>query len=1189
MGVQPTVAHLERNTVLRRLARRMQLCHQATFADYLQYLRTHITEVQQLFDDLLISVTTFFRDSESWEALQSLVIHPLVEYTDPDEQLRAWVPGCSTGEEVYSLAILFNEEFERRGLQRDLIIFASDVDESALAIAREGRYPSTISADVSELRLERYFHAEGEHYRVVSAIRDRVVFATHSLLRDPPFSRQHLISCRNLLIYLDRELQEQAMAVFRYACRDQAYLFLGASEVADDGLFGAMDKKHRIFATRERGEGVRPPLPEVLAAPGGTPIRQGREIRSVSRATATEVHIAALEEISPPSLVVDERWNVLHLSASASRFLQQIGGPLAHRVTDLVRPELRDELHALLHRAFERVEPQLSSFISVAFNGASRQVALLAQQRPQREGTGRQVLVTFLDGGETASAPPITEQEPTNELVRSLREKLRETEHRIETIRDDYYLTNEELRSANEELQSLNEEYRSTTEELETSKEELQSINEELQTINHQLKLKLEEVSHANSDLENLMAATDVAILFLDLDCRISRFTPRLTEIFNVKARDRERPIGDLTHNLNYDTLEQDARWVLSNASSMEREVNSREGCVFLTRLSPYRKVGGQVDGVVVTFIDMTAIKQAETALRESERKLEDELNIMQVLHRTTTTVMTATTVGTMQSALEEILSAAMMLTGADFGDVQLLDVDLQKLRILVQRGFGSAFLEAFESVGPEDGTSCGRALRTRATVCIEDVMRDSEFVPYRESAARAGFRAVQSEPLIGSGGQLVGVLSIHFRKPHVFSERDRRLGSLVARPAADLIVNRTQQENVARLNEALKQRTAELEASQQQLSSQAAKLLEQDRNKEAFLAALGHELRNPMAAIQVSLELISASDESSQAAISVLRRQTRHVVRLVNDLLDVARINRGTLEIQREVVELKQSVLAAVDSARSRADAKGLALQIELPKRPIYIHADPERVSQIFDNLLSNAIKYTDHGSVTITARPDATHAQVTVRDTGIGLDPTEVGAVFQAFHQTNDGRLTGGLGLGLSLVKRIVEMHQGTIEFRSKGRGLGSEVEFTLPLARSVDPAVSSLGDAMPAPRRILVVDDSRDTADALGKLLERMGQQVRVAYSGEVGLEIAREQRPEVAFLDLAMPGMSGSEVAQHLRQVFPSTELTLVALSGYPRDHPSFQSALFEHHLLKPASVESIVTLLNSLAKKPSQSS
>ncbi|MBV8361911.1 MAG: PAS domain-containing protein [Deltaproteobacteria bacterium] len=284
---------------------------------------------------------------------------------------------------------------------------------------------------------------------------------------------------------------------------------------------------------------------------------------------------------------------------------------------------MRDKLHALLRRAFEQLAPQLSPFVSVAFNGTPHRVAILAQQRPHKDGVERHALITFLDGGIAAVDQSAAEEEPANELVRSLREKLRQEEQRFESMRDDYNLTNEDLRAANEELQSLNEEYRSTTEELETSKEELQSINEELQTVNQELKLKLEEVSHANSDLENLMAATDVATLFLNLNCRISRFTPRLSEIFNVKPRDRERPISDLTHNLEYDAFEPDAHRVLFNSVPIEHEVASRDGRVFMVRMSPYRRDGdGEVGGVVVTFIDVTAIKRADTALRESERKL---------------------------------------------------------------------------------------------------------------------------------------------------------------------------------------------------------------------------------------------------------------------------------------------------------------------------------------------------------------------------------------------------------------------------------------------------------------------------------------------------------------------------------------------------------------------------------------
>ncbi len=593
----------KRNMVWRRLARRLQLSHTLSIADYLGYLRTHEPEVQRLFDDLLIAVTSFFRDPEAWSALQAEAILPLVERADPEEQLRVWVPGCATGEEAYTLAILFREAFERLGFQRDFIIFASDVDESALVAAREGLYPQAIAVDVSETRLERYFRVEGDHYRVISAIRNPVVFALHNFLRDAPFSRLHLISCRNLLIYLDRELQEKAMAVFRYACRDQAFIFLGASEAADEQMFHPIDHKHRIYAMSERSGGWRPPLPELISAPAGRAAR--RELQPPVRFKAAELHMAALEEVGPPSVLVDERWNVLHISPTAARFFQQGGGPVTHNITRLVRPELRDELHALLLRALESRESQASSFIAVTFNGAPHQVAVVVQERANSQNAGRQLLVTFLDAGKIADQP-VPEQEPASGVLRTLREELRRAQRRIDSMRDDYYVT-KDLRAANEELQSLNEEYRSTTEELETSKEELQSVNEELQTVNQELKQKLEEVSRTNSDLENLMAATNVATLFLDRDCRISRFTPRLSELFNVKSRDVGRPVGDITHSLAYDELESDARKILAGSDVFEREVQGRDGHAFVARLNPYHKVPtGEIDGAVVTFIDVT-------------------------------------------------------------------------------------------------------------------------------------------------------------------------------------------------------------------------------------------------------------------------------------------------------------------------------------------------------------------------------------------------------------------------------------------------------------------------------------------------------------------------------------------------------------------------------------------------------
>jgi two-component system CheB/CheR fusion protein len=592
----------KRATILRRLARRMQLNHRIGFDRYLALLRDSADETQSLFDDLLISVTTFFRDVDVWEALRVQVIGPLVERAERNAQLRAWVPACATGEEAYTLAMLFREEITRRDLHYELVIFGSDVDQSALATAREGLYPPSIAADVSEGRLARFFRREGDHYRVASEIRDCVVFAVHSVLRDPPFSRLHLISCRNLLIYLDRDLQQQLHNVFRYGLRDDGYLLTGISEGAEGDLFELIDKQHRIFRARVRPTApVR--LPQIPALPQLMPtVERVRERGNRTRRPSSEMHLQALEEFAPPSALVDDHWHVVHLSDTAGRFTMLRGGSPSSALTEIVRVELVDELRAVLHRAFEAKEATLSAFVSVRFNGTSRRVALLAQPRVADERV-TSVLVTFLDAG-TADDSDITEAIDTNDSrLAGLRERLRIAEQRLENMRQDHSLAYEELRAANEELQSLNEEYRSTTEELETSKEELQSVNEELQTVNLELKMKLEEVSRANNDLENFVSATDIPMLFLDRNLCIKRYTAPLRQIFNVKQHDAGRPIGDLTHNLAYDDLERDAARVLVELTPIERRVTTRDGEKITVRIRPYRTTEDRIDGMVVTFV----------------------------------------------------------------------------------------------------------------------------------------------------------------------------------------------------------------------------------------------------------------------------------------------------------------------------------------------------------------------------------------------------------------------------------------------------------------------------------------------------------------------------------------------------------------------------------------------------------
>lgn len=793
----------KRATVMRRVARRMQVTRQDTLNGYYSYLQTNPEEARELFNDLLISVTTFFRDREVFAALREKFIWPMFDRLQNDSPIRIWVIGCATGEEAYSIGMLLLEESSRRGVHPPIQIFASDLDEAGLAAGREGRYPKAIEADVSEDRLRRFFIEDGTHYRVKKELRDIVLFATHSVLKDPPFIKLDLIACRNLLIYLQRDLQRQLCTLFHYALKPGGFLFLGSAETADASptLFAVIDRDARLYSALELPERAPPTLLQFAADHRHFPHIEMRPLPPAAPATGIRhAHTHALEEHAPPSVLVDSTHRILHLSPTAGRFLLPSEGPFSSDLTLQVRPELRVDLKLALQCAFDNHQPTLTLPLPVAFNGDRRLVALHVHPAGDHDGgTPTQALVMFIDAG-VAPKPrnPPSEEDLNLGEVHRLREELSIAQERLSASRDQYEQATQDLRTTNEELQSINEEYRSTAEELETSKEELQSMNEELQTVNSELKSKFEVISTAHNDLQNLMAATEIGTLFLDTDLKIKLFTPAVTRYFNITNADIGRSVSDFTHRLVFDDLQGDARRVISTLIPIENEAPTGDGHWVDVRVRPYRTVEDRIEGVVLTFADITARRQAEDALSE-------ELRAMARLQQLSTRIVEASQ---LEAPLTDILDTTIELLRADFGHVQLYDPDRRVLHIAVQRGFNEEVLRRIAEVGPGNTSASGIALSRDQQVIIEDVATGPAYAGVQEIAGLSGYHAVQATPLLTTNGRLVGMLSTHFREPRHFSAHDLRLVDICARQAADAInayqLQQSLRESEARLRKVL-------------------------------------------------------------------------------------------------------------------------------------------------------------------------------------------------------------------------------------------------------------------------------------------------------------------------------------------------------------------------------------------------
>ncbi len=625
-------SYYKKNTLHRRIERRMSIHQLAKISLYVRFLNENPEELDLLFNELLIGVTGFFRDPDVWQLLRDKTLPELLAH-HPTRLLRAWVAGCSTGEEAYTLAIVFREVVEKLkpGKNFKLQIFATDLDRDAIDKARQGVFSDKISIDLTPEQLRRYFTKEEGGYRVRAEIREMVIFSPHSVIKDPPFTKLDILSCRNLLIYLAPEIQKKLFPLFHYSLHPGGLLILGNAETIGQftGLFSTVSGKSRVYQRLESA--VRPEPIEFPSsfAPGMSPDTDADHGNKPIQNLQTLAEQLVLRRYSPPSVLVNELGNIIHISGKTGKYLEPAVGKANLNIFAMAREGLRHELTSAFQKALRQSGPVTLRGLKIGTNGGSQHADLIVEKLEDSEPLAGLVMIVFCDieppveiksrtqaGGKNAKNPRLEELELE---LRQNREELRNTREQMQTAQ-------EELRSSNEEMQSTNEEMQSTNEELTTSKEEMQSLNEELQTVNAELQGRLDELSLTNNDMRNLLNSTEVATVFLDKQLKIRRFTTQATKITTLIPGDVGRPISDIACDLLYPGLCDDAREVLRKLGSMEKPIPTSDGNWYSARIMPYRTEDDRIDGVVISFWDITAAKELEAKLQAMQLALENRL-----------------------------------------------------------------------------------------------------------------------------------------------------------------------------------------------------------------------------------------------------------------------------------------------------------------------------------------------------------------------------------------------------------------------------------------------------------------------------------------------------------------------------------------------------------------------------------
>jgi two-component system CheB/CheR fusion protein len=922
------------NTLQRRITRRMMVRKTPRLTEYAELLRKTPTEVGALHHDLLIGVTTFFRNPKAFEQLKSKIFPRLVTRDRSRDPVRFWVLGCSTGQEAYSLAIAFTEYIETLDQRVPVQVFASDLNAAAIETARAGIYSKDIVQDVSPERLRRFFADVDGHYRIVKSIRDLCVFSQHNVLVDPPFSRIDLVSCRNLLMYLEPSLQQQVIPTLYYALKPSGTLWLGSAESIGShrDLFDTEDARHKVFTKKAGATSLapafslaRPTSPEV-AAPRSFETREGPDV-------AKEGERVLLARFAPAGVFVTPTMDIVQYRGEVGPYLSPAPGTASLNLLKMLANGLQVAVRAGILKAKKTETATREEAVEVrGADGRARSV--IVEVIPIRAGAvGFWVL--FEEPGAHRKVPRQTEVRRNgkaagerSEQVARLSKELVDTREYLQSVIEQQEASHEELQSANEEVQSANEELQSINEELETSKEEIQSANEELSTVNDELQHRNAELSRTNNDLVNFLASTHQAVLFVGRDLRVRRYTLTAESLLSLMPSDIGRPIRDVRVKVAGPDLEAVVLTVLETLTASEHQVQDDKGRWFLLRVRPYRTLDNQIDGAVLVYVDVDAVTRARLYAESIIATVREPLVVLD----TEGCVMTA------NAAFYRTFGGDPQRTeGARFSDLDGGEWDIPGLR------------QFLKDVSPLDHTF-------------------NDFELTRE------FKNVGRKVLLLNARRLVQVPD--------------------APPLVLLAID-----DVTQLRHAeglRRQRVSELAAA--------------DQSKNEFLAMLAHELRNPLAPIRSAAQILGMPGipaATSEKALVVIDRQVQMMTRLIEDLLDVARITQGKIELRKAPVDVTPLLRRAAELVQPHVDQRGQTLSFALPAEPCHVLGDGTRLEQAFGNLLHNASKFTRRsGHISVSAecpKADGEPAQVIVRvrDDGIGIPPEMLPGVFDLFKQ--------------------------------------------------------------------------------------------------------------------------------------------------------------------------------------------